>query len=45
MIDMGGPILRGGVTPGPVVLDGIRKQAEQAMGSKTVSSTPPWPLL
>ena len=27
-----------------MVLDNIRKQAEQAMGSKAVSSIPPWPL-
>ena len=27
-----------------VVLGSIRKQAEQATGSKLVSSTPPWPL-
>ena len=34
----------GGATPGLVVLGSIRKQAEQAMGSKPGSSTPPWPL-
>jgi hypothetical protein len=28
----------------PVALGGIRKQAEQAMGSKAVSNFPPWPL-
>jgi hypothetical protein len=28
----------------PLVLGSIRKQAEQAMGSKVVSSIPPWPL-
>ena len=27
-----------------VVLGSIRKQAEQALGSEPVSSTPPWPL-
>ena len=35
----------GGAIPGLVVLGSIRKQAEQAMRSKPVSSTPPWPLL
>jgi hypothetical protein len=30
--------------PGLVVLGSIRKQAEQVMGSKAVSSSPPWPL-
>jgi hypothetical protein len=34
----------GGTIPGLVVLGSIRKQAEQAMGSKPVSSIPPWPL-
>ena len=34
----------GGATPGLVVLGSIRKQAEQAMGSKLVSSSPLWPL-
>ena len=29
---------------GLVVLGAIRKQAEEAMGSKPISSTPPWPL-
>jgi hypothetical protein len=33
-----------GAIPGLVVLDSIRKQAEQAMGSKPVRSSPPWPL-
>ena len=33
----------GGATPGEVVLGIIRKQAEQAIGSKSVSSTSPWP--
>jgi hypothetical protein len=32
----------GGAIPGLVVLDTIRKQTEQAMRSKPVSSTPPW---
>lgn len=30
-----------GYSPGLIVLDGIKKQAEQAMGSKSVSNTPP----
>ena len=30
--------------PGLVVLVSVRKQAEQAMMSEPVSSTPPWPL-
>jgi hypothetical protein len=34
----------GGTIPGLVVLGSIRKQAEQARGSKPVSSSPPWPL-
>jgi hypothetical protein len=33
----------GGGIPGLVVLGSIRKQAEKAMESKPVSSTPPWP--
>ena len=32
----------GGAIPGLVVLGSLRKQAEQAMRSKPVSSTPPW---
>jgi hypothetical protein len=36
-----GPIV-GGAIPGLVVLGSIRKQAEQARGSKAVSSTSPW---
>ena len=43
MINQGGPIL-GGAIPGLVVLGSIRKQAEQARGSKPVSIIPPWPL-
>ena len=31
--------------PGLVVLGSTRKQAEQVMVSKSVSNTPPWPLL
>jgi hypothetical protein len=34
----------GCATPRLVVLDSVRKQAEQAVESKPVSSTPPWPL-
>jgi hypothetical protein len=34
----------GGAIPGLVVLGSIRKQAEQARGSKPVRNTPPWPL-
>jgi hypothetical protein len=34
----------GGAFPGLVVLGSIRKRAEQARGSKPVSSTSPWPL-
>jgi hypothetical protein len=33
-----------GPIPGLVVLGSIRKQAEQARGSKPVSNIPPWPL-
>jgi hypothetical protein len=33
-----------GATSGMVVLGSIRKQAEQAMESKPVSSTHPWPV-
>jgi hypothetical protein len=35
---VGGALLR------LVVLGSLRKQADQAMGSKLVSSIPPWPL-
>ena len=38
-----GPIV-GGAIPGLVVLGSIRKQTEQAKGSKPVSNIPPWPL-
>jgi hypothetical protein len=34
----------GGITPGLVVLGFIRKQAEQALRNKPVSSTHLWPL-
>jgi hypothetical protein len=43
LVSRGGPIV-GGAIPGLVVLGSIRKQAEQARGSKPVSSIPPWPL-
>jgi hypothetical protein len=43
MIKGGGPLV-GGAIPGLVALDSIRKQAEQARGSKPVSNIPPWPL-
>jgi hypothetical protein len=33
----------GGAIPGLVALDSIRKQAEQARGSKPVRNIPPWP--
>lgn len=35
----------GGVTPGEVVLEGIRKQAQPATRNGPVSTTPLWPLL
>ena len=38
-----GPIV-GGAIPGLEVLGSIRKQAEQARGSKPVKNIPPWPL-
>lgn len=34
----------GGAPPTEEILSTIREQAEQAMGGKPVSSTPPWPL-
>jgi hypothetical protein len=34
----------GGAIPTLMILGSIRKQAEQAMGSKPVSSTLPWRL-
>jgi len=36
--------IRGVVVPELLVLGSIRKQAEQAMGSKPVSNIPPWSL-
>jgi hypothetical protein len=37
-------LIVGGASPKLVVLGSVRKQAEQARGSKPVSSIPPWPL-
>ena len=34
----------GGAIPELGILGSMRKQAEQAMGRKPVSSIPPWPL-
>jgi hypothetical protein len=34
----------GGTISGLVVLGSIRKQTEQARGSKPVNNIPPWPL-
>lgn len=39
--DRGAQLTVSGVAPGLVVLDCIRKQAEQTMENKTVSGTPP----
>ena len=36
--------LVGGTISGLVVLGSIRKQAEQARGSKPIKNIPPWPL-
>jgi hypothetical protein len=43
VIKVGVPLVCGAI-PGLVVLGSVRKQAEQARGSKPVSNTPPWPL-
>jgi hypothetical protein len=43
VIKGGGPTV-GGAISGLVVLGSIRKQAEQARGSKPVRNIPPWPL-
>jgi hypothetical protein len=43
VIKQGGPLV-GGTISGLVVLSSIRKQAEQARRSKSVSNIPPWPL-
>lgn len=45
MIDFKDPALLSCGTPGLVVLDYMRNQAEQAMGNKPESSTPPGCLL
>lgn len=34
----------GGATPGLVVSDSTRKEAEQATGSESVKISPPWSL-
>jgi hypothetical protein len=34
----------GGIIPGLVVLDSIRKQAKQGSGNKPVRNITPWPL-
>jgi hypothetical protein len=43
VVKEGEPIV-GGAIPGLVLLRSVRKQAEQARGSKPVSNIPPWPL-
>ena len=43
VIKQGGPLV-GSAISGLVVLCSIRKQSEQARGSKPVRSIPPWPL-
>jgi hypothetical protein len=43
VIKVGGPIV-GGAIPRLAVLGCIRKQEEQARGSKSVSNISPWPL-
>ena len=43
LVIRGGPIV-GSAIPGLVVLDSLRKQAEQDRGSKPVSNILPWPL-
>ena len=40
----GARLIVGGAIPGLVVLGSIRKQTEQARGSKLVSNIPPWLL-
>jgi hypothetical protein len=44
LVIKGGVPLVGGAISGLVVLGFIRKQAEQASGSKPVKNIPPWPL-
>ena len=43
LVIRGGPIV-GSAIPGLVALGSIKKQAEQARGSKPVKDIPPWPL-
>jgi hypothetical protein len=43
VIKVGGPLMRGTIL-GLVVLGSLRKQVEQARGSKPVRNIPPWPL-
>ena len=43
LIKVGGDIVSSAI-PGWLVLGSIRKQAEQAKGSKPVSNIPPWPV-
>jgi hypothetical protein len=43
VIKWGGPLLGGAFTE-LVILGSVRKQAEQARGSKPVRNIPPWPL-
>ena len=43
VIKGGGPIV-GGAIPGLVVVGSIRKQTEQARGTKPLSNFLPWPL-
>ena len=43
VIKGGGPLVSGTIS-GLVALGSIRKQAEQARGSKQISDIPPWPL-
>jgi hypothetical protein len=42
--DEGGGHIVGGAISGLVVLGSIKKQAEQARGSKPIRHIPPWPL-
>jgi hypothetical protein len=44
LVIKGGVLLVGGAISDLVVLGSIRKQAEQARGSKPVKNIPPWPL-
>jgi hypothetical protein len=43
VMGVGGGLV-GGIISGMVVLGSIRKQAEEARGSKSVNNIPPWPL-